>query len=388
MVTDTNAPSRAVRYAGAVDELLPLLAKHGLTLEQLVGAGAQAIPVLERHGIRIGARPRPPVPFPELPEVLPGVPDGLEVVDDPIPAPDSPEVPLWRPTRAEVRAWRSALALDRELFSLFFLSWPEAKQDRYIAMCHERGLTHVVILFSGGYRDRFPSFNLWGDVPAIRRGLERLLRARLIPVLCASNQELAGRGGMDVARAIVRTWAGTLPHVADLLPAATPGVEFNDYLTPEAQHEITVALAAFLPDAYRLVWFTDDRCHGDHNRGSGPDGQPPAAWHPEPDPNNPGKLRASVLGYWPATPADGLFYQSGKWRDLPAFVDDLGDVSVRVNGRLEVPGKSALYPGMGRDVVFGEGPAEQILDGSTTYADTEPVRAAARRVPGITGTGD
>lgn len=331
----------------------------------------------------------------------------------PGPSPGPTPTPDWFPTRDQVRAFKGALALDQVWFSLFFLSWDEDKQDRYLARCHELGLTHVVVLFSGGYRDRFPYFNLWDDIPALRRGLTKLLRARLIPVLCAANAELAGRaltrttparelsaglregsralgarGGEDIAAKIIAQWERTLPQVGDLLPAAIPAVEQNDFLSPDAQHRLALALARLLPDAYRLIWFTGDRCHGDHNRGTGPDGQPPAAWKPTPDENNPGKLKASVTGYWPATPAHANFYQSDKWQDVRAFVDDLGDVSVRVNGRVPVPGKTAPYPGMQRDVLYGEGPAEAILNGSTTYAATRHLAAAALAVPGITGFGD
>lgn len=409
-------PSSLTRAAFLTRTIVPLLPRHGLTLEQLALFAADAALALEAAGLlATKPKPQPPNPLPELPPVVDGLPGGLPVVEDTIPAPE-PE-PLWKPTRDQVRAVTAAIALDREWFSLFFLSWDDAKQDRYITECHRRGLTHVLVLFSGGYRERFPYFDLWNDIPRLRRGLEKLLRARLIPVLVGANAELAQnaprnfgrlavtglstglregaagrravmRAADDIATRIIKQWRKTLPQVADLLPMAIPAVEQNDFLTPEAQHALAIALAELLPDAYRAIWFTGDRCHGDHNRGTGPDGQPPKAWKPEPDENNPGKLKAGVTGYWPATPAHALWYQSDKWRDRRAMVDDLGDVSVRVDGRVQVPGKTAPYPGMERDVIFGEAQAEQILSGEVTYNGTRDVVAAALTVPGISGTGE
>lgn len=359
----------------------------------------------------------------------------------------------WLPTRAQVADWNGGIAYDRDNFSPFCLSFSEERWRAFIARTKQLKLTHVIVMLSGEYRGRFSWFWLWDDVPAVRRRLRELLDARLIPVLWAANGEsfrarqlgvdatdamqmaaldarvrrgmALGRGAdvvrreggpslavepgvplnvlltgaygfqRDTARSaagrsLESVWRQVLPQLSDLLPAAVPAPEMNDIWTPAEQHSRTLLLRELLPSAYLATHLTRGRCHGDHNRGTGPAGEPPKEWRPEPDPNNPGHLRAGVVGYYAATPVDACFYNIPyeHLEDEGALVDDLGDVSVRVNGRVPVPGKTAPYPGVRRDVIAGEFAAEWVLRGDWTWERGASLRRAARRVPGITGTGD
>lgn len=347
-----------------------------------------------------------------------------------------------------MRRFRGAIALDENAFVPFCLAWQdEALHDlcrRFVAM----QLTHVIVMLSGEYRGKFPWFWLWDSPLEIRRKLAIIRSYGLLTVLWAANGEsfrarqlgidardiglgditetdpliplvrdgeeiglirrgvplnlrlttadgffgprTRGVGKLAFGDSLEAVWRRTLPDIADLIDVAVPAPEMNDIWSPADQHRYTVLLAELLPNAYRLVHFTRGRCHGDHNRGTGPDGQPPAAWDPKPDPNNPGLLMSNVVGYWRNTPAHGLYYNVpyDHFEDHRAFVDDLGDVSVRVNGRMPVPGKHAPYPGMERDVIFGEAAAEYVLQRRWSYAQGARLRELALSVPGITGYGD
>ncbi|MCL4848756.1 MAG: hypothetical protein KJ066_19580 [Acidobacteria bacterium] len=340
-----------------------------------------------------------------------------DVEPPPVDPPPPPSGDVWW-TRQDIIDWRGGIAFDEELFSPFYLSWDAERRRRFRARCKALGATHVIVMLSGEYRGRFPWFSLWGRAQTSRvlDLLGELLADRLMPVLWAANGEsftagarridatdraagtplnvfLVGAGDMfarRVGQPLEAMWDESLPPLAPVLGAAMPAPEMNDIWTPEEQHHRTVLLRRLLPSTYLLVHFTRARSHGDHNRGTGPVGQPPPEWNPVPDDNNPGLLRVRLPDYWRATPVEGLYYNAPyhHLEDLAAFTDDLGDVSVRVNGRVPVPGKTAPYPGMGRDVIYGEGPAEWVLQGHWTWQDGQRLREAALSVPGITGWGD
>lgn len=340
-----------------------------------------------------------------------------DVEPPPVDPPPPPSGDVWW-TRQDIIDWRGGIAFDEELFSPFYLSWDAERRRRFRARCKALGVTHVIVMLSGEYRGRFPWFSLWGRAQTSRvlDLLGELLADRLMPVLWAANGEsftagarridatdraagtplnvfLVGAGDMfarRVGQPLEAMWDESLPPLAPVLGAAMPAPEMNDIWTPTQQHDRTVLLRRLLPSTYLLVHFTRARSHGDHNRGTGPAGQPPAAWNPVPDENNPGFLRVMLPDYWRATPVEGLYYNAPyhHLEDLAAFTDDLGDVSVRVNGRVPVPGKTAPYPGQGRDVVYGEGPAEWVLQGRWTWERGRALREAALTVPGITGWGD
>lgn len=356
-----------------------------------------------------------------------------------------PTLPAWYPTKEEAAKLRAAIALDQQFFSPFCLSFPEPLWQGFINRTKAADLTHVYVMLSGEYRGRFSWFSLWDNIPFVRKRLRELLDAHIIPILWAANGEsfrasqlradamdverralarpsydyvdrdgvlvpvlqgvplnayLTSIAGFNAPRVAALTeylpdtleeiWQRVLPQLADLLPIAVPAPEMNDIWTPQQQHDRTVLLRSLLPQSLIWVHFTRGRAHGDHNRGTGPDGQPPTAWKPTADENNPGKLKAGVVGYWGATPADGLFYNMpyDHLESVVLFRDDLGDVAVRVDGRMPVPGKSAPYPGQRRAVYYGEGPAEWVLAGSWRYDDGQALRDWVNQQSWLSGTGD
>jgi len=351
------------------------------------------------------------------------------------------------PSREEAYAAPGAIALTREIFSPFLFAQPEATRQAWYAAFRAAGLRRLIVMLSGEYRGRFPWFWLWDDVPAIRRLLTEVIAEGFVPLLWAANGEsfrarqlaadatdilsrslswdtvpsgdvidddegrlVVARSGISLntfltgpqgflgprasmARALgdplEATWRRVLPAIADLVPMAVPAPEMNDIWTPQQQHDRTVLLHELMSQTAIGVHFTRGRCHGDHNRGTGPDGQPPAAWKPEDDPNNPGKQKAGVVGYYSGSPVHFNFYNApyDHLGDVRRFMDDLGDVAVRVDGRVLVPGKSAPYPGMRRVVIYGEGPAEWVLRGDWSWSRGEDLRRAAS-VPWLSAPND
>lgn len=335
-----------------------------------------------------------------------------------------PPPPPGQWPREQVAKMRTGIALDQEFFSAFALSWENAKIIRFIDKLKALGLTHAIVMFSGEYRGRFPWFDLWDQPDTIKRKLDLFITRGIMPILWAANGEsfaagqrridatdaekaitgvplnvlLTGAGGFrardgrlsrSTGMTVEYAWERTIPPVRDWLAAVVPAPEMNDIWTPEEQHSRTVLLRQLCPQHYLAVHLTRKRPHGDHNRGTGPAGNPPAAWNPRCC-DDAGRQYVTLPDYYNATPCDAIWYNTGyeELENIPAFVDDLGDVSVRVNGRVPVPGKTAPYPGMGRDVIYGEGPAEWVLQGRWTWQDGQRLREAALSVPGITGWGD
>lgn len=332
------------------------------------------------------------------------------------------------------------------IFSPFYLSRPDVERAHWRAVWKRHRLTRMIVMLSGEYRGKWPWFWLWNNVPLVRERLIELRTDGIRPVLWAANGEsfrarqlnadatdigpraaaapdvvdvidrdgvtvvarlgvpintfLTTAAGFDrrrVSRSAVhgdpleQVWRETLPQIADLFGEAMGAPEMNDIWTPEEQHRRTQLLAELMPSTRIGAHFTRARCHGDNNRGTGPVGPPPAAWSPEPDPDNPGQLRATLPGYYKGSPFVKFCYYNVPYEhleDQAAFVSDLGDVSVRVNGRVVVPGKHAPYAGMGRDCICGEMFAEWVLQGRVTYAHGAPWRKLALAAPGWTGIGD
>ena len=307
------------------------------------------------------------------------------------------------------RAWHGTIALDRETFVPFCLSWEAARWRTFLDRYQSAGLTHVYVQVRGRYRAQ-GDFDLRGNLDVVESRLRELRERRLVPILWASTGEWHGNN----AAAILADWARMLharPTLGALLPIVVPGPEFNDYLDPVNQHELIVGLARLFPGAYRVLHFTPGVGHGGPTQEPHfPKGPLPAAW-------GDGSFAAFWSAYrdgtvhalaynMPRDERDNVF-RIGDWnaeiarRDREAQQDMArrGDTHKAVYSLKQATRRlltmvpryedAAAYPPVGSfDCVLGEFGAHDVLHGHRRWQDGEELRRLARQVPGITGTGD
>lgn len=241
-----------------------------------------------------------------------------------------------------------------------------ARRAHLLTETRMRGYTHFWLSYALRYPG-YPEFNLLGQPAAFNTCVDEVWAAGLTPIVTVVMEEAVGR---EPTRARMEpAWAALVAHVGcDRLPVQVMGWEWNDFVRPRDQRDLTAMAHDACPGAYLGVHFTPDRWAASPPRGGDPGASDdPWGWEGP---------------YWADMQALGvraLFFQSGaRGDDLPEFQDRLAVLTERLTGR------HSGYPGLRIDLVATEY-CDPHNESGRTEAGCREMGRLALTVPGVVG---
>ena len=295
--------------------------------------------------------------------------------------------------RDQVRRFRGDIAMTdkegtrSEWGTWAYLGWDTARRAEFRKKYRAEGYTHVALNIALDYDAFYPRFDYRSDIAHLRKGLQELHDDGLVPVLCVTQAETYGRHGKFKLREALADLDRILPKIADLVPAAWPGWESSDFMTPEQHWAVLRRMRQHLPDAYIGVQpgrVLEDGLIAVQSKSV----NAARFWR---------EMRGTVDALFFEPPTET--FDDPAWRER--LFDDLMGASARVHGRLEgipeifpfPPHRSTkpyrenwtrASPLANVDVIYFEGPAYQRWSSD----QKRDAAAIALQVPGVVGCMD